>query len=213
MKIYFISGLGADERAFQSLDLDGIEPIHLCWMEPEKNETMQAYAKRMAERITTPEPIIIGLSFGGMMAIEIAKCIPVKKLILISSAKGKHELPPYFTLCRYIPFHKLLPLHLVSLNTKIMFNILGGRTEDQKKNLIEIIKGTVKGFNRWAIDKIVKWDNRETPADTVHIHGNKDNLLPYRYVKADYQIAEGGHFMIVNNAKEISALLKKLISP
>jgi esterase/lipase len=212
MKVYFISGLGADERAFQALDLEDIEPIHLSWMEPVKNEKMQAYAKRMAARITAPEPIIVGLSFGGMMSIEIAKCIPVKKIILVSSAKGKHELPPYFTICRYLPFHKLLPLQLVSLNTKIMFHILGGRGEEQKQNLIAIIKGTVRGFNKWAIDKIVKWDNRELPAGIFHIHGAKDNLLPHRYVKADHTIVNGGHFMIVNDAKEISALLKKLIS-
>ena len=210
-KVYFISGLGADERAFQSLELKGIEPIHLSWMEPKKNETMQAYAKRMAARITTPDPIIVGLSFGGMMAIEIAKCISVKKIILISSAKNNKELPPYFTICRYVPLHKLLPLRLISLHTKGMFYVFGTRTEEQKKNLQNIIKGTVSGFNKWAIDKVVKWNNKDTPKNVIHIHGDTDNLLPYRYIKADYTIEKGGHFMIVNQANELSALLQKLI--
>lgn len=210
-KVYFISGLGADERAFQSLELKGIEPIHLSWMEPKKNETMQAYAKRMAGRITTPDPIIVGLSFGGMMAIEIAQCISVKRIILISSAKNNKELPPYFTICRYIPLHKLLPLRLISLHTKGMFYVFGTRTEEQKKNLQNIIKGTVSGFNKWAIDKVVKWNNKDTPENVVHIHGDTDNLLPYRYIKADYTIEKGGHFMIVNQANELSVLLQKLI--
>ena len=34
---------------------------------------------------TSRNPILIGLSFGGMMCIEIAKLIPVEKVILISS--------------------------------------------------------------------------------------------------------------------------------
>lgn len=211
MKVYFISGLGSDERAFRALELGGIEPIHLNWIEPLKNESIEAYAKRMADRITLPDPVIVGLSFGGMMAIEIAKLIPVKKLILISSAKGRKELPPYFALCRYIPFHKLLPLRAMSSHPKAMFFIFGARNEDQKKHLKDVINNQVKGFNAWAIDRIVKWKNHESPANLVHIHGNSDNLLPHRYVKVDHTIHKGGHLMIVNQAKEVSALLKKLI--
>ena len=211
MKIYFISGLGADEKAFQSLQLPGVQPIHLNWVPPLKKESIEAYAQRMADRITEPDPVIIGLSFGGIMAIEIAKLIPVKKLIIISSAKGKQELPPYFTICRYIPFHKLMPLRVISMNEKAMFYIFGTRTIEQKKNLVSIINNSITGFNEWAIDRIVNWTNKQIPAKLVHIHGDADKLLPYRFVKADHTISNGGHFMIVNQAKEISALLQKLI--
>ena len=211
MKIYFISGLGADEKAFQSLQLPGVQPIHLNWVPPLKKESIEAYAQRMADRITEPDPVIIGLSFGGIMAIEIAKLIPVKKLIIISSAKGKQELPPYFTICRYIPFHKLMPLRVISMNEKAMFYIFGTRTIEQKKNLVSIINNSITGFNEWAIDRIVNWTNKQIPAKLVHIHGDADKLLPHRFVKADHTISNGGHFMIVNQAKEISALLQKLI--
>ena len=173
---------------------------------------MEAYAKRMADRITLPDPVIVGLSFGGMMAIEIAKIIPVKKIILISSAKGKKELPPYFTVCRYIPFHKLLPLHAKGSRTKILFYILGAKNEDQKKYLQDNIRiNNRTGFNTWAIDKVVRWNNTEAVPNLVHIHGNKDKLLPHRYVKVDHMIANGGHLLIVNQAKEVSALLQKLV--
>jgi len=212
MKVYFLSGLGADEKAFQALTLPGVEPVHLNWMAPLKKESIESYARRMAERITEPDPVIIGLSFGGMIAIEMAKSIPVKKLILISSAKGKQELPPYFTICRYFPFHKLLPLRLISMNEKAMFYIFGTRSVEQKKNLISIINNSITGFNEWAIDRIVNWANKETPANLTHIHGNADKLLPYRFVKADHTIDNGGHFMIVNQAKEISVILQKLLS-
>ena len=212
MKVYFISGLGADEKAFQALVLPGIQPIHLNWFPPLKKENMAVYAKRMSYLITEAEPVIIGLSFGGMMAVEIAKTIPVKKLILISSAKGKQELPPYFTVCRYLPLHKILPLRLISLNTKMMFYIFGTRTEEQKKNLTAIIQNTNGGFNQWAINQVVHWNNQQTPANLEHIHGSADKLLPCRYVKADHTIQQGGHFMIVNQSKELSALLLKLMA-
>jgi hypothetical protein len=37
-KVYFISGLGADERIFQYLNLEGIEPVFIQWLEPFSKE-------------------------------------------------------------------------------------------------------------------------------------------------------------------------------
>ncbi len=211
MKVYFISGLGADEKAFQALDLSAVEKIHLNWIPPLHKESIESYAKRMAERIEEENPIIIGLSFGGMMAIEIAKIISVQQVIIISSAKGKMELPPYFSICRYIPFHKILPIRAIGLNEKAMLYIFGTRNEEQKQNLINIINNTVEGFNNWAIDRIVKWKNTVVPKNLVHIHGDSDKLLPLGYVKSDYVISNGGHFMIVNQAKDISTIIQNIL--
>lgn len=212
MKVYFISGLGADERAFQKLALKNVEPVYLNWIAPLKKESIEAYAKRMAASITEPNPMIIGLSFGGMMAIEIAKIIPVKKLILISSAKGEKELPLFFKAGRYIPLHKLFPSKANFITTPFILFANGVKNEEQRKRVIEIINSSDnENFNRWAVDRIVHWTNKETPAPVVHIHGNADKLLSYRYVKADHTIKNGGHFMIVNQAEEISDLLNKII--
>ncbi len=207
MKVYFLSGLGADATAFQALNLPGVEPVHLDWMNPVSGETIQSYAARMAQRITTPNPMIVGLSFGGMLAVEITKIIPVKQLILVSSAKSFHELPPWFRVCRYLPFHKVLPLRYISTHPRIMFHIFGSRNKAQEQQLASIIQNSLQGFNQWAIDKVVNWRNESTPAQVIHIHGKEDNLLPFRYVSADYTIEKGGHFMIVNNAAEISAII------
>jgi pimeloyl-ACP methyl ester carboxylesterase len=211
MTIYFLSGLGADERAFAYLDLPGIERVYLNWMPPLPKETMQQYAQRMADRITTPNPIIIGLSFGGMMAMEIAKLIPVKQLVLISSAKTKHELPPYFRFCRYLPLHRLLPLDSIGVQPQIMRFFFGARTPNQQEMLRQIIQNSVKGFNQWAIHQVVNWKNQTIAAPVFHVHGNADNLLPLRYVKADAVIDGGDHFMVGTKAKQLSSMLMKLI--
>jgi pimeloyl-ACP methyl ester carboxylesterase len=211
MKVYFISGLGADETAFGKLQLPGIEMIHLNWLEPEKNEPIGSYAARMAARITEADPVIVGLSFGGMMAIEIAKLIPVKKLILLSSAKDRTELPPYFAICRFIPLHRWLPLNNISTHPRVLELVFGARSDEQRERLKKVINNTIKGFNEWAIDQVVNWKNASVPANVSHIHGNADYLLPRRYVRADHVIENGGHLMVINNAKEVSALLRELI--
>jgi pimeloyl-ACP methyl ester carboxylesterase len=90
-EVYFISGLGANEHAFMNLQLPGIKPIYLKWFQPLQNDTMETYAKRMSELITTKDPIIVGLSLGGMIAVEIAKIIPVKKSFLFRAQKHKKK--------------------------------------------------------------------------------------------------------------------------
>lgn len=211
-KIYFISGLGADESAFMALELPGIEPVFLNWMEPLKGEHIQQYAARMTKRITEPNPIIVGLSFGGMMAIEIAKLIPVQQLILISSAKTRKELPLYFRICRFVPLHRILPLQSIALNTRLMSFFFGARNQLQQEKLKAIIQNSIHGFNKWAVNEVVNWKNQSIQAPLFHIHGNADNLLPHRYVQADVLIEGGDHFMVVHKANEISEYILKLLT-
>lgn len=92
-KCYLLSGLGADGTVFQYLDFEGVEVEYMEWLPPLPKETLPAYAKRMTQKITTPHPILVGLSFGGMVAIEIAKQIPVKKVISMIVNKA-HEITP-----------------------------------------------------------------------------------------------------------------------
>src|SRR5882724_23441 len=93
--IYCISGLGADEKIFANLQLQGYELRHIPWLTPHKNEKINAYARRMAASIQHESPLLIGVSFGGMVAIEIARHMPVRKLILISTIKSTGEMPPW----------------------------------------------------------------------------------------------------------------------
>src|SRR5436190_22473098 len=95
-KIYFISGLGADKRVFSFLDLSFCEPIFIDWITPLKKESLESYALRLRQSIPEPEPIIIGISFGGMLATEMAKADNRIKSIIIASNKTSDELPKLF---------------------------------------------------------------------------------------------------------------------
>src|SRR5690554_6052070 len=96
-KIYLFSGLGVDQRVFDTINFDGLNAEFIDWINPLEKETITEYAARISRKISEKDVILIGLSFGGIIAIEVAKIIPVKKVILIASAKTKVELP---VLCR-----------------------------------------------------------------------------------------------------------------
>jgi pimeloyl-ACP methyl ester carboxylesterase len=210
--VYFISGLGADERVFQLLQLTGCKVHYVHWITPEKDEPMQQYANRLLTQIKEPNPILVGLSFGGMMAVEIDKIIPVKKIILISSAKHHKELPFYFQFLRIIKIHQWIPFPLLQKMGLLLGDWLFG-TENKSTSLMlkSIIHDTDEKYFRWAWEKVIHWDNKIIPPHLTHIHGNKDHMLPGLFVKPNIIIPGGTHLQIVNKAGEIGLLLQQLI--
>lgn len=210
--IYCVSGLGADERVFQKLKFKGYQPIHICWVEPHKGESIADYAQRLTTQIKSERPILIGLSFGGAIAIEMAKQIDTEKVILISSTKNEREVPFYFRIFRWLPIYRLLPAKLILWFARFVSGwFFSLETSDERKLFRAILFDTDARFMKWAIHQIVTWKNELIPNNTFHIHGKSDRIFPYRYVSEDFSVARGGHFMIMNQAECISNLIQKII--
>lgn len=211
-KIYIFSGLGVDRRVFDNVDFGDLDVEFVDWIDPLHNESLKNYAKRISGKITCPNPIIIGLSFGGMVAVEISKIIKTEKIILIASAKNKFELPEFNWISGKLKLHKLIPKSIFKKQNFITNWFFGIETDSEKKLLKDILKDTDVNFFFWAINEIVNWQNKTNPANVIHIHGNKDRIIPFKNVKADFVVEGGGHFMTVNKAAEIGNLIKKLCS-
>ena len=209
--IFIISGLGADERVFQRLDFSGFNPIFIKWIPPLKHETIEHYAFRLLKQITSVRPLIIGLSFGGLIAIEIAKQIKTEKIILISSAKTYYEIPFYFKLFGKIKLHKLLPGCILKKSNFIIDWFFGAGSTFDKQLLKEILKDTDIILLKWAIDKIVNWHNQSQITNLIQIHGTSDKVLPIYFIRNTFKINKGGHFMILNKPDELTQMLRKLI--
>ncbi len=206
--IYILSGLGADKRIFQRLDLSAYHVTHIEWITPFREETIENYTVRLLSQITTPSPVIIGLSFGGIMAVEIAKQIDVKKLILISSAKTVHEIPFYFRWAGKLGFHKLLPTKLLKQPNFLVNWFFGTSSVSDRRLLTQILADTDPAFFKWAIDQIVYWKNKTLPDHFVHIHGTTDRILPVRFVSSNIKVTNGGHLMVFNKPEELSEIIK-----
>lgn len=210
--IYFVSGLGADERIFQWIRYDGLRPIHIQWIPPEKGEPIEDYAGRLTEQIKDDNPIVVGLSFGGMIAVEIGKQIETEKVILLSSVKDVSEVPIYFKFFRALPLHRVVPFKsLLWAFYWLAYWLFAPEGNDQKKLLKTVLIETDPHFLKWALHKVVVWHNREVPDNLVHVHGKSDRIFPFRFVNPDYTVDNSGHLMVMNRAEEVSDLLEQLI--
>ncbi len=115
-KVYCIPGFGADDF-FSKLKISA----HLkciSWVKPVEQEPIALYAHRMAVLITEKNPIIVGVSFGGMIAIEISKILNLRQIILISSIKNRKELPVSLKIIRRLRLDKAFPVKRISQTSK-----------------------------------------------------------------------------------------------
>ena len=210
--VYFISGLGADKRAFSLLDLSFCEPVFVDWLAPLKDETLSSYASRIRLQIPDVRPIIIGLSFGGMLTAEMASQDPTVIGILISSCKSKNEIPFYLKAGKFIRLYKWLPAKFIQGNSTVAMWLFGIKGQKHKEIFRSMAAAADTDFNRWAISAILHWSIQTVPSKVIHIHGTADRILPLKFAKPDYVIKGGTHVLPMSHPDELSRLLKNIVT-
>lgn len=129
MKFYLIGGLGADERVFNYLELD-VETTVIKWIEPKPKEELKSYAIRLIEQINQKDEFgILGVSFGGIIAIEISKLIKPKKLILISSVETSRQLPQTHISLGKTQILNLIPNQLIKPPKPLLSFLFGAKNK------------------------------------------------------------------------------------
>ncbi|NCI45264.1 alpha/beta hydrolase [Sediminibacterium soli] len=210
MNLYFISGLGADERVFQRLELpDSIKVHHVAWPKILPNETIVSYRDKIISVIDTSQEFgLVGLSFGGILATEVAKILEPQITILLSSISNISEIPWYYKVLAKSRFNRIVPEFL--LNKIYPFtNWYFGISESSDKRLLKsIIHSTSASFIKWAVNEIINWKNIDRPESIYHIHGDSDRLFPISLVNADKIIKNAGHLMVYTHAKLVSQVIR-----
>ena len=94
LPLILLSGMGADERVFAP-QLAAFPNLRVPkWIEPITGESLARYAARFARHINPGAPCVVGgASFGGFVAVEMAKHLNAKGCILIGSVRSPADLP------------------------------------------------------------------------------------------------------------------------
>ena len=222
MDCYCITGLGADHRLFSRLNLPGVILHELPWLLPEGDEPIEQYAGRMKATIVHDNPILLGVSFGGMMAIEIAKLYPSATVILISSIRNRRQRPGWMTFCGRLRLEFLLsrrnkPGHASPSSPfrnwiSPLENYFQGLESVEDFMLYRDFRNHIdRCFIRWAVGAILHWKNDWTPASIYQLHGGRDRIFPLPPKDVTQTLAEGGHFMVYNHAKWVSSQLAAIL--
>lgn len=210
--VYFIPGMAAGPEIFDHIQLPEnqytIEVLE--WMIPEKEESLKEYALRMAKRVTEPNPILIGVSFGGIVAQEMDAFLNLKNLVIISSVKTRNELPKRMKLVGTTKAYKLIPTGAVLSADDLTTYAIGPKSKKKLAMYQKYLSVRDKDYLDWSIEKIVTWNRQEAVSGIVHIQGDKDPVFPIKHIEDCLVIPNGTHIMILNRAREISKLLLQI---
>ncbi|MCB0533547.1 MAG: alpha/beta hydrolase [Saprospiraceae bacterium] len=216
MKIYLLPGLGFDCRIFDRLDFKGLDVEYINWIEPQQHENIREYSKRLFHKLPETEAgsILIGHSFGGIVAQEIATWKRVEKVILISSVKARSEIPGYFRILKPLKLYKFFTKEL-SIRT---VNYWGPKHDLSNAEVLELFKSMVgrqsNNYLQWALKALSAWHAPSLPESTpvFQIHGTADKTFPISLIKNPNAVVEGGtHMMVYKQPDSISEIIRKEI--
>lgn len=210
---YLIPGLGADERVFRGLRLPGPSTV-LRWLPPQlPTEPLRHYAARLAKAVPAGQPCwLVGVSFGGLLALEVGRVRPLARVVLVSSLAVARQLPPLLKLARATGLYRLVPFGLLRWLPRLAQWFFGARNGREYRLLARILRDTDPHFARWATHELLHWDSTGVPA-AIRVHGTHDRLLPAGRALIHYPLPSAGHFLVVSHAAELSRILTQLAAP
>lgn len=206
-------GLAASPTIFENIKLseEEFEIVLLEWFIPLDKESLENYALRMTKNIKHDNPVLIGVSFGGILVQEMSKLIKVRKTIIISSVKSNKEFPRRMKIAKTTMAYKLIPTQLLS-NVEALAKYAFGETVTKRLTLYEkYLQMRDKKYLDWAIENVILWKNDKPDENVIHIHGTDDEIFPIKYITNCIQIEGGTHIMIINKYKWLNANLPLII--
>lgn len=211
--VYFMPGLAASTLIFEKINLpkDVFEVFFLEWEIPLVKESLVEYALRMTQKIKHPNPVLIGVSFGGILVQEMANLIEVHKLIIISSAKTNLEFPKRMKVAKATKAYKLIPMNLI-LNLENLARFSFGEKINQRLHLYEkFLSVRDIGYLEWAVEQVILWDRTKVDPRVIHIHGDADDVFPIKNIEDCIRIKGATHILILTKYKWLNDNLPKLI--
>lgn len=212
--IYFMPGLGAGSKIFENINLpkSDYEFHFLDWLIPQSiDESLENYTKRLCQKIEYENPILIGVSFGGIIVQEMNELIQPQKTIIISSVKNNSEFPKRMKFLKLTRAYKLIPARRIS-NMENFSKFGFGKSLKKKTELYnKYLEIKDEKYLNWAIFNLLHWNSNNSVNNIFHIHGSEDEIFPIKYIENCIEIKGGSHAMIITKAKRINRILKEII--
>jgi pimeloyl-ACP methyl ester carboxylesterase len=212
LPMIFFPGMGADERLFASQRAAFANLVVPGWLAPRPDESLPDYAARFAAQVDPGTDCIVGgASFGGFVAVEIARHLRARACFLIGSARGPSELPLRIRTLRGVrrllprlPFEWAAPLATSSGAAS------GWAMGPAQRGVLRQLADADAAFLRWACGAVLTWPEPPPLAAPIfQIHGARDHVLPARRTRADVIVPGAGHLLAVTHPRHVNRFIEQ----
>ena len=211
--VYLFPGQGSDQRIFEKIEFPEYCIVeNIIYPIPGEHSSLKDFALQLSDLIdTSGYTILIGVSFGGMICTEINNHLPIEKVILLSSAKCRNELPFRYKFQKYIPVYKVIPKTIIKKGALVAQPIVEPDRKKEKETFVDMLKRKDPQYMKRTVGLIVNWEGETVKKNIIHIHGSKDHTLPDKRIQHTILIEGGSHMMTLTRGEEINKIINFLI--
>lgn len=211
MKIYIVSGLGADFKVLERLDFPKhYELVFIDWLIPEKNEPLDSYVKRMAEKVDDSEPFsLLGYSFGGIIVQEINRLKAAQKVVILGSIKSDKEKSKFIKTGEVTKIPRIFPVGLFNDKAANVYSVVRKLFDPKNPTILQYFRVRDPYYLKWSVEKVSEWKFEENP-EVIQILGERDIVFPLKYSRPNYVIKGGTHLFPVTKYKDVSKILHEV---
>jgi pimeloyl-ACP methyl ester carboxylesterase len=202
-RIVLLPGMIADETLYARVR--AVRPLTLVpWPSPQRGWSMADCARAIIARdAITADDVVGGISLGGMMALEIARVVRVRRVALISSCRRlEHISRALISLAAaqpWLPARALrdAPLPQLARADRARLQAIAARMDPQ--------------LLRWSCQALRAWRGDAGVACPIsQLHGANDLLIAARRVRPDVLVRGAGHFLCLTHPHRVAAFLDGL---
>lgn len=203
-----LPGLNGDLRIFDQLAPRLTSCTVVAWIEPRYREPFSSYVKRLSASIPgSDDEVVVGVSFGGIIARELAVQRGAKGCAHISSVRDHNNLPKSIRGLRLVT-PLVTELTLSAFGTLASFSPF---RRDYWARIGQALRGEKGAWRRWAVSSLLRWKaNPQSEAiPLLQIHGDRDATIPISKRPLVLVIPGGGHLIAFTHAEEIALEIRR----
>lgn len=214
-RLILLPGLGADARMFDPLREAGVAFESPAWIAPRERESLASYAVRFAGEIDGGGALVLGgASLGGMLALEMARYLTPRSVVLLSSCRTPMAIRPALrrlgvasTAFRNAP---VVPAFVAG---SFLARWLGASSAEAARGVRAMFADASPEFVRWGLRAVLEWEGCPDPGVPVrHLHGGKDLLIPASRVTADLVVSGAGHVPSLTHPEAVGKFLRDALA-
>lgn len=208
-RLVMFTGMGGDSRLYRHIRIPEVEMVTPDHVPPQEGESLPQYAARLAEgHQIRPTDVVGGISFGGMIAGEIANRRPVAGLILLGSCLRPSRFPLAFRWAervgRFVPDFVFAARSWPPLLRWRFAPIDAAAEECLAAMSRDCPMSQIRAFGRMALD----WSGAENlGCPVLSVHGDRDRVIPLSYAEPGLVLKDAGHaFTLTHVAQTVTAI-------
>lgn len=210
-RLILFPGMACDERLFAPQRACGLEFEAPAVPIPEVDESLHAYAARVAAELNLNDhPCVLGgVSFGGMLACELASFCNCREVVLIASCRSSAAIPlrnwPVFSIASLLP--DVLVSRLIGPSSRLVARMESIQNE-HRQLVLDMCRDMPVAVLRRQAAMILGWKHpTEVRCPVRHLHGTKDHMIPIGNVRPDAVVPGGGHFVNMTHPREVAEFI------